>query len=77
MKMLLIGLCLFVISLGALVLARDVPASSKQNVVILLGPPGSGKGTQAVRLSKELGIPHVSTGDLFRENISEMTDLGK
>ena len=46
-------------------------------VVILLGPPGAGKGTQAARLSKELGLPHVATGDLFRENRSQGTELGK
>lgn len=46
-------------------------------VVILLGPPGGGKGTQAVRLSAELGIPHVSTGDLFRENRAQGTELGR
>ncbi len=45
-------------------------------VVILLGPPGAGKGTQAVRLSRELGLPHVSTGDLFRENRAQGTPLG-
>lgn len=45
-------------------------------VIILLGPPGSGKGTQAVRLSKELMKPHISTGDLFRENIRQKTSLG-
>jgi adenylate kinase len=44
--------------------------------LILLGPPGAGKGTQAVRLSAELGIPHVSTGDLFRENLKQGTPLG-
>jgi adenylate kinase len=46
-------------------------------VVILLGPPGAGKGTQAVRLSADLGLPHVSTGDLFRENLSQGTPLGQ
>ncbi len=46
-------------------------------IIILLGPPGSGKGTQASRLSKELGIPHISTGDLFRENIAQDTPLGR
>lgn len=46
-------------------------------VIILLGPPGGGKGTQAVRLSAELRIPHVSTGDLFRENRAQGTELGK
>lgn len=46
-------------------------------VIILLGPPGSGKGTQAKRLTHDYKIPHVSTGDLFRENISLETELGK
>src|SRR5262249_43464788 len=46
-------------------------------VIILLGPPGSGKGTQAARLSKELGLPHVSTGDLLRENRAQGTELGR
>jgi len=46
-------------------------------VLILLGPPGAGKGTQAKRLSAELGLPHVSTGDLFRENRAQGTPLGK
>jgi adenylate kinase len=44
--------------------------------VVLLGPPGAGKGTQAVRLAEELGVPHISTGDLFRDNISKGTPLG-
>jgi adenylate kinase len=46
-------------------------------VIILLGPPGGGKGTQAARLSKALRLPHVSTGDLLRENRAQGTDLGK
>jgi adenylate kinase len=46
-------------------------------VLILFGPPGAGKGTQASRLSAALGLPHVSTGDLFRENRSQGTPLGK
>lgn len=45
--------------------------------IVLVGPPGAGKGTQAVLLSEKLGIPHISTGDLFRANISENTELGK
>lgn len=44
--------------------------------LILLGAPGAGKGTQAVNLSKELRIPHISTGDIFRANIREGTKLG-
>ena len=44
--------------------------------MVLLGGPGAGKGTQAERLSKTLGIPQVSTGDLFRENLKNGTELG-
>ncbi|MDE3046229.1 MAG: adenylate kinase [Verrucomicrobiota bacterium] len=45
-------------------------------VVILMGPPGAGKGTHAGPLSHELALPHISTGDLFRENIRNQTPLG-
>lgn len=45
--------------------------------LVLVGPPGAGKGTQAAALSEKLGIPHISTGDLFRKNIAEETELGK
>ncbi len=44
--------------------------------VVLVGPPGAGKGTQAVRLAESLGVPHISTGDLFRENLKQRTELG-
>ena len=44
--------------------------------IILLGPPGAGKGTQAKSISNKFSIPHVSTGDIFRKNISEKTPLG-
>ncbi len=44
--------------------------------IILLGPPGAGKGTQAVRLSEIYSIPHISTGDIFRENLKQGTELG-
>ncbi len=44
--------------------------------LVLLGPPGAGKGTQAEILSEKLGVPHISTGDLFRANIGEETPLG-
>ena len=44
--------------------------------LVLVGPPGAGKGTQAVRLAERLDVPHISTGDLFRANLSEMTPLG-
>jgi adenylate kinase len=45
--------------------------------LVLVGPPGAGKGTQAAVLSEELGVPHISTGDLFRAHISQQTDLGR
>ena len=44
---------------------------------ILLGPPGAGKGTQAVNIVDKYKIPHISTGDIFRENIKKGTELGK
>ena len=44
---------------------------------ILLGPPVAGKGTQAVKIVVKYGIPHISTGDIFRENIKKGTELGK
>lgn len=45
--------------------------------IVLLGAPGSGKGTQAALLEKKLGVPHISTGVLFREAVSKQTPLGK
>ena len=45
--------------------------------IILLGPPGAGKGTQAAGIIEKYEIPHISTGDIFRKNIKEGTDLGK
>ncbi len=44
--------------------------------IVLLGPPGAGKGTQAQKLADNLGVPQISTGDLFRHNISNGTELG-
>lgn len=44
--------------------------------VVLLGPPGAGKGTQARKLADKLGIPQISTGELFRQNITDGTPLG-
>lgn len=44
--------------------------------LVLLGPPGSGKGTQAAQLSKDLGIAHISTGDILRESVRKGTELG-
>lgn len=45
--------------------------------LVLMGAPGAGKGTQAKKLENELGLPHVSTGDLFRYNLKNETELGK
>ena len=45
--------------------------------IILLGPPGAGKGTQAEVISKEMHLAHISSGDLFRENLKNQTELGK
>ena len=45
--------------------------------LVLLGPPGAGKGTQAVRLAERLGVPAISTGDIFRANIKGGTELGR
>ncbi|MGI6778477.1 MAG: adenylate kinase [Acetivibrionales bacterium] len=45
--------------------------------IVLLGPPGAGKGTQACILAEKLDIPHISTGDIFRSNIKKGTELGK
>ncbi|MBU7596888.1 adenylate kinase [Streptomyces sp. P38-E01] len=44
--------------------------------IVLVGPPGAGKGTQAALLAQTLSVPHISTGDLFRANISQGTELG-
>ena len=50
---------------------------SAPTYIVMLGPPGAGKGTQAKMLTQELSLMHVSTGDLFRENLSNETELGK
>lgn len=44
--------------------------------IVLLGPPGAGKGTQAQIVSARLGLPHISSGDIFRENLKNQTELG-
>lgn len=48
-----------------------------KQALIFLGPPGAGKGTQAKRVATQCGIPHLSTGDMFREAVSRGTDLGR
>lgn len=48
-----------------------------KNFIVLLGPPGAGKGTQAQVISEHLALPHISSGDIFRENLRNRTELGK
>ncbi len=45
--------------------------------LVLLGPPGSGKGTQGAKLAQALGVPRISTGDILRQNVAEGTELGR
>ena len=45
--------------------------------IVLLGPPGAGKGTQAEIISEKLGLAHISSGDIFRENLKAQTELGQ
>ena len=45
--------------------------------IVLVGPPGAGKGTQAQAISAKLGLPHISSGDIFRENLKLQTELGQ
>ncbi|MEA4812224.1 MAG: adenylate kinase [Anaerolineaceae bacterium] len=51
--------------------------NKKADYIVMLGPPGAGKGTQAKVLAEKMGLVHVSSGDLFRENLSNETELGK
>src|SRR5689334_1565491 len=57
--------------------ADEAAATPDPLVMILLGPPGSGKGTQAKMLEDKMHLPHISTGDLLRDHIRRNTDLGK
>jgi len=71
----------FSLILTAALLATSIPLfadhSPHKNVVVMLGPPGAGKGTQAIRLSQELSLPHISTGDLFRLHLKSNSPLGQ
>ncbi len=69
-------LCLLALLLPLTLIAMDLTSTPEQKVVILLGPPASGKGTQAVELAKKLSLPHISTGDILRANIQQNTPLG-
>lgn len=54
----------------------DTTPGSTARRLLIVGPPGAGKGTQAVRIAEELSIPAISTGDIFRANVSGQTELG-
>ena len=71
-------LCAGILMAGAF-FSTPLHAEEKTNpiVLILLGPPGSGKGTQAAMLHDKFQLPHISTGDLLREHIRKGTELGK
>jgi adenylate kinase len=67
------------IKLVAAVVPKRAPAAPRKKpvVVVLMGAPGSGKGTQAAILSKKMDIPHISTGDLLRAEVAKGSELGK
>jgi len=73
-KLLFIGIFLTMPSISAHQVNTTI--GPEKTIVVMLGPPGSGKGTQAMKLTREVGIPHISTGDLFRDNIAKGTELG-
>lgn len=58
-------------------MTAPAPDSSTPSRIILIGPPGAGKGTQASRLAEHLGVPAISTGDIFRANVAQRTELGQ
>ena len=75
MKNLLLGLLTAFITFAPALKGEEM-TEEKPLLVIMMGPPGAGKGTQAVRLAKQFDLPHISTGDLFRKNLKEGTPLG-
>jgi adenylate kinase len=77
LKNLIIGFIILAICIYPLTLIMEkMMNKDKKLIVILLGPPGSGKGTQSKLLSEALSIPQISTGDLFREHMKNDTPLG-
>lgn len=76
MKNILLIICALFAFIGNIAIGEMMNDAKPKTVIILLGPPGSGKGTQAEKLSKKYDLPHISTGDLFRENLKNNTPLG-
>lgn len=76
MKLLIGLICMFNILTVEGSSSDTEPQQTQALIVILTGPPGSGKGTHAVPLSEELSIPHISTGDILREAIRNKTPIG-
>jgi adenylate kinase len=74
-KILLLLALVLIVILG--ITSYKKSKQEKPLVIIMMGAPGAGKGTHCVELSKTLSLPHISTGDLFRENIRNQTELGK
>jgi adenylate kinase len=57
--------------------AEERNVTERKRLMVMLGPPGAGKGTQAVKVAKRYSIPHISTGDIFRAAIKEGTEMGR
>lgn len=55
----------------------DDSGTTKGRAIVFLGPPGAGKGTQAKVIAERLGVPHLSTGDMFRDHVARGTELGR
>jgi adenylate kinase len=55
----------------------DDTGTTKGRAIVFLGPPGAGKGTQAKVIAERLGVPHLSTGDMFRDHVARGTELGR